>query len=127
MFLNAATKMSDIPSNDSIIPTSTDASAVVVHHTTIMDDYDLRKHPRAQFVKGVISTGKTVRRRSGKAPVCETCWSSHCKHLDAITGKYTDNSRNQKKNVHKCDCCMYTHVCEHLIPIRGRHIKPDTE
>jgi hypothetical protein len=130
MFLNAAAKMSDTTlSNDSIIPTSTDASSstVVVHHTTINDDYELRKHPRAQYVKGVISTGKTIRRRSGKTPLCEICWSSHCKHLDAIHCKYTDNSRIQKKNVHKCDCCSDTHICEHLIPVRGRHIKPDTE
>ncbi len=126
MFFDSAAKMSDISSND--IPASATAPATaVVHHTTIMDDYDLRKHPRSQYVKGVISTGKTIRRRSGKAPLCEICWSSHCKHMDAISGKYTDNSRNQKKNVHKCDCCMYTHVCEHLIPVRGRHIKPDTE
>jgi hypothetical protein len=123
--------MSDIPSDSSdTIPTATadaSSSTVVVHHTTICDDYDIRKHPHIQLVKGVMSNGKTVRRRTHKTPSCTTCGSRNCKHLDASGGKYTDNSRNQKKNVHKCDCCMYTHICEHLIPVRGRDIKPDTD
>lgn len=89
--------------------------------------YDLRKQPHMQLVKGISSKGKTIRSRSGKIPLCKTCCSDSCEHANADRNTFTDNSRLQKKNVHKCDCCSDTHVCEHLIPLRGRHIKPDTD
>ena len=94
------------------------------HSDSDSTSYDLRKVPHRQFVKGVISTGKTVRARSNRDPLCD---SDSCEHRKATAGKFTDNSRLQKKNVHKCDCCSDTHICEHNIPVRGRHIKPDAD
>lgn len=90
--------------------------------------FNLRKAPHIQFVKGVRSSGKTIRSHSGLT--CDNkCHSKYCDHYSmsdhkVLTNKYTDNSRLQKKNVHKCDCCIDTHICEHNIPVRGRNIKP---
>ena len=94
--------------------------------------YNLRKQNRLQRVKGVISQGKTVRSCSGKTPLCASCHSNSCNHVIDIDYKdliykYTDNSRMQKKNIRKCDCCSNTHICEHNIPVRGRNIKPDID
>ena len=91
--------------------------------------FNLRKKSHIQFVKGVISSGKTVRSRNDKTPICSSCRCDSCEHIKEpdykdLIYKYTDNSRLQKKNVHKCDCCSDTHICEHNIPVRGRHIKP---
>ncbi len=94
--------------------------------------YNIRKQNHLQRFKGVITRGKTIRSRSGKTPLCATCHSNYCEHIIKVDYKdliykYTDNSRMQKKNVHKCCNCDYTHICEHNIPVRGRHIKPDID
>jgi hypothetical protein len=106
-----------------LVPTTTKMSSDDETHSF----YDLRKQPHMQLVKGISSKGKTVRACSNKDTYCVSCDSDTCEHAKAQRLKFTDNSRIQKKNVHKCDCCSDTHICEHLIPVRGRTIKPDVD
>lgn len=96
---------------------------------TDIDLYNLRKQSHVKQIKGVITHGKTIRSRSGRTFSCNICKCSVCEHVTHpdykdLIYKYTTDSRLQKKNVRKCDCCS-THVCTSIIPIRGRHIKPE--
>ncbi len=94
-----------------------------------IDLYNLRKQSHVKQVKGVVTCGKTIRSRSGKTFKCNICKCSVCDHITHpdykdLVYKYTSDSRLQKKNVRKCDCCN-THICTSNIRIRGRHIKPE--
>lgn len=110
------------------------------------DLYYYRKKPTADYVKGVLTrNGNTVRAQINhinhyyyyttkymdgmiqQDNSCRICKEDYCMHsLESSqipVNKYTANSRNQKKMVRKCDCCCFTHICEDLIPIRGRKIR----
>lgn len=108
-----------------------------------MDSYFLRKTPRVRLVKGVVvKNGRTVRAMlryisyfqygDYVTPLseCVLCKSDYCEHyVHKRPGRYTkysDVSEFQKKSVRKCDCCS-THICQHMIPVRGRNLKPELD
>lgn len=75
-------------------------------------EFERIKESRIRKVKGFVSrSGRTIR------PVHEI--------MSLVNPtKVTDDTRQQStQGVHKCDCCIHNHVCQHNIRIRGRKIK----